>query len=256
MFAFIGRADPDPKGFAWLATLIGLFETGYITSTGLLRPRRARTQHPGAGHARARRRRDPARQGRLRALRHRPVRRRLPRARRPPGRRGPRDRSACRRSRRARSRVARPALVRSDGMSETQRQARRASAGEATREPELQPDDHVRCDDPGDDGRRAARGSGTATRRQADIMGYMGIRILADRETPGEYVIVADFGVVDPDVSAADEAARNNERPETQEWARAPARAHRRRARVPPLRRALPHRPAALSSRTTRAVPA
>jgi hypothetical protein len=34
VFAFIGRADPDPKGFAWLATLIGLFETGYITTTG------------------------------------------------------------------------------------------------------------------------------------------------------------------------------------------------------------------------------
>jgi hypothetical protein len=34
VFAFIGRADPDPKGFAWLATLIGLFETGYIESTG------------------------------------------------------------------------------------------------------------------------------------------------------------------------------------------------------------------------------
>jgi hypothetical protein len=34
VFAFIGRADPDPKGFAWLATLIGLFETGYISTTG------------------------------------------------------------------------------------------------------------------------------------------------------------------------------------------------------------------------------
>ncbi len=31
-------------------------------------------------------------------------------------------------------------------------------------------------------------------------------------------MIIADFGVVDPDVSAADEAARNNLRPETQEW--------------------------------------
>ncbi len=50
----------------------------------------------------------------------------------------------------------------------------------------------------------------------ADIMGYMGIRLLADRDTPGQYLIVADFGVVDPDVSAADEANRNNERPETQ----------------------------------------
>ena len=34
VFAFIGRADPDPKGFAWLATLTGLFETGYIADTG------------------------------------------------------------------------------------------------------------------------------------------------------------------------------------------------------------------------------
>jgi hypothetical protein len=55
---------------------------------------------------------------------------------------------------------------------------------------------------------------------QADIMGYMGLRLLADRDHPGEYLILADFGVVDPDVSAADEAARNNERPETQETAR------------------------------------
>jgi hypothetical protein len=51
---------------------------------------------------------------------------------------------------------------------------------------------------------------------QADIMGYMGIRVLADREHPDEYLILADFGVVDPDVPAADEAARNNDRPETQ----------------------------------------
>ena len=53
----------------------------------------------------------------------------------------------------------------------------------------------------------------------SDIMGYMGTRLLADRENPGHYVIIADFGVIDPDVSAADEAARNNERPETQAWA-------------------------------------
>jgi hypothetical protein len=53
----------------------------------------------------------------------------------------------------------------------------------------------------------------------ADIMGYMGARLLADRENPGEYIIIADFGVVDPDVSAADEAIRNDDRPETQAWA-------------------------------------
>jgi hypothetical protein len=51
-----------------------------------------------------------------------------------------------------------------------------------------------------------------------DIMGYMGSRLLADRETPDRYVLVADFGIVDPDVSAFEEAQRNNERPETQAW--------------------------------------
>jgi hypothetical protein len=34
VFALIGRADPDPKGFAWLATMIGLFETGYVHAQG------------------------------------------------------------------------------------------------------------------------------------------------------------------------------------------------------------------------------
>ncbi len=49
VFAFIGRADPDPKGFAWLATLIGLFDTGYIESTGFF-DRDARERHAqGAG---------------------------------------------------------------------------------------------------------------------------------------------------------------------------------------------------------------
>ena len=54
---------------------------------------------------------------------------------------------------------------------------------------------------------------------KSDIMGYMGTRLLADRENPGHYLFIADFGVIDPDVCAADEAARNNERPETQAWA-------------------------------------
>jgi hypothetical protein len=55
---------------------------------------------------------------------------------------------------------------------------------------------------------------------KADIMGYMGSHVLRDRENPGHYVIVAEFGVVDPDVSAAEEAMRNNEREQTQLWAR------------------------------------
>jgi hypothetical protein len=49
VFAFIGRADPDPKGFAWLATLTGLFETGFISSTGFFdrNVRERNVQTPG-----------------------------------------------------------------------------------------------------------------------------------------------------------------------------------------------------------------
>jgi hypothetical protein len=48
-----------------------------------------------------------------------------------------------------------------------------------------------------------------------DIVGYMGTRVLADRAEAGRYVFMVEFGVIDPAVSAAEEAARNNERPET-----------------------------------------
>jgi len=34
VFGLIGRGNPDPQGFAWLATLVGLFETGYVEDTG------------------------------------------------------------------------------------------------------------------------------------------------------------------------------------------------------------------------------
>ena len=109
VFAFIGRADPDPKGFAWLATLIGLFETGIHLRHRLLRPRRARTQHPGTRHAPTDRRRDPARQGGVRALRPGPVRRRLLRACRPTRRKRYARCSTSPRSRRVRSREDPPA---------------------------------------------------------------------------------------------------------------------------------------------------
>ena len=75
----------------------------------------------------------------------------------------------------------------------------------------------VRCDDPAQI--VALLAEWDVNQAASDIMGYMGTRVLADRETPGQYVIVADFGVVDPSVSAADEAARNDERPETRAWA-------------------------------------
>ena len=59
-----------------------------------------------------------------------------------------------------------------------------------------------------------------ADQATADIMGYMGSHLYCDRENPGHYLIIAEFGVVDPDVPAVEEARRNDNRPETQEWAR------------------------------------
>lgn len=52
-----------------------------------------------------------------------------------------------------------------------------------------------------------------------EITGFMESRILADRDDPGRYVMIVDFGAVDPDVSAAQEALLNNERRETQAYA-------------------------------------
>ncbi len=72
----------------------------------------------------------------------------------------------------------------------------------------------VRCDDPTPIIELLAQWD--LDQASTDIMGYMGIRVLADRQNPGQYLIIADFGVVDPDVSAAEEANRNNQRPETQ----------------------------------------
>ena len=75
----------------------------------------------------------------------------------------------------------------------------------------------VRCDDPA----RIIEMLKEWDLQQAtcDIMGYMGTRMLADRERLGTYVLIADFGVVDPNVSAAEEAVRNNSRPETRAFA-------------------------------------
>jgi hypothetical protein len=58
-----------------------------------------------------------------------------------------------------------------------------------------------------------------ALQASQEVMGFMEVRILADRDDPGRYVMIADFGVVDPEVSAAQEAFLNNDRPQTQEFA-------------------------------------
>jgi hypothetical protein len=75
----------------------------------------------------------------------------------------------------------------------------------------------VRCDDP--DRLLEMVAEWDLAQATSDLMGYMGQRVLADREQLGRYVIIADFGVIDPNVSAADEAARNNARPETRQFA-------------------------------------
>jgi hypothetical protein len=53
----------------------------------------------------------------------------------------------------------------------------------------------------------------------APIMGYIGTRLLADRDEPGCYLIMAEFAQVDEDVSSATEAERNNLREETEQFA-------------------------------------
>lgn len=53
----------------------------------------------------------------------------------------------------------------------------------------------------------------------SDVMGYIGTRLLADREQPGQFMIMAEFAEVDGDLTAADEAERNNQRVETEQWA-------------------------------------
>lgn len=52
-----------------------------------------------------------------------------------------------------------------------------------------------------------------------DVMGYIGTRLLADRDDPGRYMILAEFEEVDGDLTAAEEAERNNQREATKRWA-------------------------------------
>jgi hypothetical protein len=54
---------------------------------------------------------------------------------------------------------------------------------------------------------------------KSEVMGYIGTRLLADREQPGSFLILAEFAEVDGDLTAAEEAERNNQRLETERWA-------------------------------------
>ena len=52
-----------------------------------------------------------------------------------------------------------------------------------------------------------------------EVMGYIGTRLLANRDDPGHYLILAEFAEVDGDLTPAEEAERNNQREATQRWA-------------------------------------
>ena len=181
VFAFIGRADPDPKGFAWLATLIGLFETGYISSTGFfdrdVRERNIRA--PGYAPRLA----DGIRRGKIVCDRYGVdlfdvdyydlARRTVAEVRDllgMPAEVAGRDRSRIRRALRPRRDVRAPAA------------SRRTTAGRHNVNKNFTQTMTVRCDDPS----KLIDIANDWDTQQAtsDIMGYMGIRVLADRENP------------------------------------------------------------------------
>lgn len=75
----------------------------------------------------------------------------------------------------------------------------------------------VRCAD--DDALVQLLAQWDAGQASTDVMGYIGTRLLADRDDPGRYLILAEFAEVDDELSSADEAERNNQREETKQWA-------------------------------------
>lgn len=75
----------------------------------------------------------------------------------------------------------------------------------------------VRCDDP--DALVSHLVDWDEMQATSELMGYIGTRLLGDRDDPGHYLIVADFAEVDGDLTPAEEAERNNHREATQRWA-------------------------------------
>lgn len=57
-----------------------------------------------------------------------------------------------------------------------------------------------------------------ADRASAEVMGFLGARVLASREHPGEYLVIADFAEVDGNLTAEQEARRNDVRNEAEGW--------------------------------------
>ena len=75
----------------------------------------------------------------------------------------------------------------------------------------------VHCSDP--DSLLRLLAEWDAGRAKAELTGYIGTRLLADRDHPGSYMILAEFAEVDGDLTPAEEAELNNQREETARWA-------------------------------------
>lgn len=75
----------------------------------------------------------------------------------------------------------------------------------------------VRCGDP--DALQRLLVEWDTSQASTDVMGYIGTRLLADRDEPGRFLILAEFAEVDGDLTPAEEAERNNQREETARWA-------------------------------------
>lgn len=75
----------------------------------------------------------------------------------------------------------------------------------------------VRCDDP--EALLELLAEWDRSQASTEVMGYIGTRLLADRDEPGRYLILAEFAEVDGDLTSAEEAERNNQREETARWA-------------------------------------
>ena len=216
VFALIGRADPDPKGFAWLATLVGLFETGYVADAGFfsgdLEERRLESPEMHLRIA------DAIRRGRNLCDRigadlldvdyHEFVDSPIAEVRAELGIDPQRRRGVVGRITRrvpARRDVAPPAGVRDiprPRRSPTMRFAQGI---------------RVRCDDP--DALMRLLAEWDEGQASTDVMGYIGTRLLADRDEPDRFMILAEFAEVDGDLTPAEEAERNDQREESERWA-------------------------------------
>ena len=55
-------------------------------------------------------------------------------------------------------------------------------------------------------------------RASMEVMGFIGSKLLADRDNPGHYFLIAEFAEVDGQRTAAEEAELNNAWEETHGW--------------------------------------